>query len=66
MLGPAKIAALLHRKLEPREGREEPQGFVGWEAVEKFVGGEHGCLSREWNLPGWTETSVSASFSQHH
>ncbi len=41
VLGPLKVAALLHGKLKPCEGGEKPQGLIRRETVEKFGGGEH-------------------------
>jgi hypothetical protein len=51
VLGPAEEAALLHRELEPREGSEKPQRFVGREAVEELMRGKH-ALCPAWSFRG--------------
>ncbi len=46
MISPAKIAALFHGELETREGGKEAQRFIRREAIEEFVGREHGLKVR--------------------
>ena len=41
MLGPAEIAALLHRKLEPGKRRKEAEGSFWRQAIEEFICCQH-------------------------